>query len=79
MRYKINFVNEKLILSLPLFFIMIKQILTNNLKNEEVLVIGRCSSLVEIFISTSIPVSRAYFGFGISSETVAGLCFVTKH
>ena len=79
MRYKINFVNEKLILSLPLFVIIIKQILTKNLKNEEVLVIGRSSFLVVIFIATLIPVTRAYFCLGSFSETVAGLCFVAEH
>ena len=48
-RYRINFVNENLILS-PLLFIVIKQILSKNLKKYEVLVIGRVSSTGEIFM-----------------------------
>ena len=57
MRYQINLAFENFILSFPLFFIIIKHIFTKNLRNKEVLVIGRVSSLVEIFIFT-VPVKK---------------------
>ena len=47
-RYTINFGNENLILS-SLFFIVIKHDLTKNLKKDDVLVIGRVTSSVEMF------------------------------
>ena len=69
MRKKDNFVNENLILS-SLSFIVIKHILTKNLKKDDVLVIGRVFSLVEIFM--------LYFLL-LSSKTVPGLCFEAEH
>ena len=58
MRYQINLAFENFILSFPLFFIIIKHIFTKNLRNKEVLVTGRVSSIVVTFILIIVLLKR---------------------